>query len=220
MNSSHATQAQPQAEALHAPSQEQPQQVQHFATGPGTSYAHASPEIAAQGPANQTEQANHSPVTNLNDDGVLPDHQPTELVNDNLAPNKAAESNKPTPDALANMQYNLLFGPVLKQPDVPSQSQGSSSSQTVEPLNLDSVVDSSLFEDSSMDFTYQSQEQPSQQQQEVQQNVQEQQAPKVASAQQPMGDDDLFGDGNLENVDLERELAISLGPLMEFNARN
>lgn len=229
MNSSHAVQPQPQAVALHTPSQEQPQQVEpqqvqpqqshHFSAGPGTSYPHATAEIAAPGPVNQTEQAINLPVNNLNDDGFLPDHQPSELVNNNVAPSQPVESNKPTPDALANMQYNLLFGPVLKQPDTPSQSQGSSSSQAVEPPNLDSVLDSSLFEDSPMEITYQSQEQPLQQE-EVQQAIQEQQAFEVASTQQPMGDGDLFEDGNLEHVDLEQELLASLGPLMEFNAQN
>lgn len=123
------------------------------------------------------------------------------------------------------MQYNLLFGPVAQQPELPSQSKGTSSNQTAENLNIDSVLDSSLWEGSPMELTTQFQEQPNKQQQavnqqqEVQQSVQGQsvqhQASEVDSAQRAMEDDDLFGD-----IDFDQQLTDMLKPLSEFNARN
>lgn len=148
-------------------------------------------------------------VDNLNDGSSAPAQQPNELANDNVALNQPVESNQPTPEALAKMQYNLLFGSVVQQPEVPSQSQGSSSNQTAENLNLDSVLDSSLWEGSPMDFTNQSQELPNQQQ-EVQH-----QAYEVDSAQHAMEDDDLFGD-----IAFDQQSADSLTPLADFNAGN
>lgn len=208
--------AEAQAEALRALSREQPQQVQpqqayHFSAGSDDSYSHANAAIPAQGPVNQTDQANSLSVSSPSNDGFTPAHQPSGLVNDNVAPNQPADSSTSTPDAVAQMQYNLLLGPVLEQPNVPTKSQASSSSQAVETPNFNSSLNSSLTEGSTMDFTYQSQEQPFQQQ-----------AFQVEPAQPAMGDDDLFGDGDIDlaNIDLEQELADSLAPLAEFNTLN
>lgn len=166
-----------------------------FRASPQISCAPANAPVV-ETPVNNINQTNNLRV-NLNDGGSAPAQQPNELVNDSVALNQPVESKQPTPEALARMQYNLLFGNVAQQPNFPSQLDGSSSDQTAENLNLDSVLDPSLWEDSPMDFTNQ------------------RQASEVDSAQRAMEDDDLFGD-----IDFDQQDADSLRQLAEFNSRN
>lgn len=217
--SSQAVQAQTPSEARELPPQEQPQQVQHFTAGPANGHPRADAAVASQGPVNQAGQENVIPMNNLNQGGSTQTHQPNELVNHNVAPSQPTEPNKPTPEEVSQMQYNLLFGPVLKQPEVPSQPQISSSSQAGADGNLsrEAVLDPALWGDSPMDFTYQAQGQPTQTQ-----PVQNQSA-EVQPAQQAVDDDDMFGDIDFEKqleLELEKEFAGSLEPAAEFNSRN
>lgn len=195
-----------------------------FQASPQIDYPPANAAVAESSISN-INQTNNLRVNNLNDGGSALAQQPNELVNDSVALNQPAESNQPTPEALARMQYNLLFGNVAQQPELPCQLDGSFSNQTAENLNLDSVLDPSLWEDSPMDFTNQSQEQPNQQQQAVNQQrgvlqpVQGQsvhhEASEVDSAQRAMEDDDLFGD-----IDFDQQSGDSMTLLAEFNAGN
>lgn len=203
-----------------------PQQLQPYVAGPSNSQPHDNVSSAPQGPFNQTSQANTFYAVNLVHDGFVATHPANESVNHNAAANQLGNSNKPTPDDVSKMQYNLLFGPVLNQPKLPGPSQAPGTSQAAGDLTLESMIDPALWEAAPMDFTYQSQAQTIQQpqappqQQEVQQTVQQHfhyQPAEVGPTQQAEGEDDsdLFGD-----IDFEQELANSLQPLVDFNARN
>lgn len=213
--SSQAIQAQNPSEA---PPQEQPQQVQHFSAGPANVQPPANAATAVQGPVNQAGQANNNPINNLNRSGSVQTPQPNEPVNQNVAPSQPNEPNKPTPDELAKMQYNLLFGPVQKKPEAPSQPKIPSSRQAGAGGNpsLNPVLDTSLWGYSPMDFTPQTQAQPTQSQ-----SVQNQSA-EAESAQQAVDDDDIFGEVDFDDFEkqLELELADSLKPVADFNTRN
>lgn len=194
--------------------------------GPSNSQPHDHVVSAPQGAFNQTSQANTFYAGNFNHDGFVATHPASEPVNHNAAANQLGSSNKPTPDDMSKMQYNLLFGPLLDHPKLPGPSQGPETSHAVGDLTLESMIDPALWEDAPMDFTYQSpvqtiqQPQAPPQQQEVQQTVQQHfhhQPAEIGPTQQAEGEDDsdLFGD-----IDFEQELAKSLQPLVDFNARN
>lgn len=165
--------------------------------GPSNSQPDAHVVSAPQGPLNQTSQANTFHAGNLNYDGFVTTHPANEPVNQNAAANQLGNSNKPTPDDVSKMQYNLLFGPVLNQPKLPGPSQAPETSQAAGDLTLESIIDPALWEAAPMDFTYQSQAQTIQQpqappqQQEVQQTVQQHfhhQAAEVGPTQQAEGE--------------------------------
>ncbi|KAL2292381.1 hypothetical protein FJTKL_09359 [Diaporthe vaccinii] len=200
-------------EAREAGPREQPQRIESYAAGPSNGHAHADAPIASQAPVNQVGHANNIPINDLNHGGSFQAHQPNELVNHGVTPSHPSEPKKPTPEEVTEMQYNLFFGPILKQPDTPSQPQASSSSRAGGNPTPIPVLDTSLWGFSPMDHTDQTQGQPTQPQPVAHQSA------EVESAQQAVDGDDMFGDLDFEKQ-LELELADSLAPVAEFNSQN
>lgn len=122
--SSQAGKARNQRKTRGAPQQAVPQQLQPSVAGPSNSQLHSNVVSAPRGPFNQASQANAFSIGNLNYDGSVVTHPANEPVNHNAAANQlVGNSNKPTPEDVSKMQYNLLFGPVLDQPELPGPSQ-------------------------------------------------------------------------------------------------
>lgn len=211
--SSQAARAPNPSQAREARPHEQPQRVEPFTAGPANGHAHADSPIASQAPVNQVGHANNIPINDLNHGGSFQPHQPNELVNHGVAPGQPSEPKKPTPEEVTEMQYNLFFGAILKQPDTPSQPQASSSSRAGGNPTPIPVLDTSLWGFSPMDHTDQTQGQPTQPQPVAHQSS------EVESAQQAVDGDDMFGDLDFEQQ-LELELADSLAPVAEFNSQN
>lgn len=221
-NSSQANEAQTQRHAHEA------QQIQPFAAGPANGHQNSDAANAAQGPVSQTDLTLPINTLTLNDGGLDSAHHPNELDNHSVAYNQPVHSNKPTPDEVAKMQYNLFFGHLQEQPDAQNQPQDSSRSQAVGHFDFDSYIDPALSGDAPMNSTYQFQGQPIQQE-EVPQITQQQQASQVQPiteqpvqhqsaevdpAEQQADGFDLFGDQEFE------QYWADLAPLMEFNQLN